>query len=517
MTRILKWLLLLLVFIAGGYFVAEWRMKIEVQEFLNQKVPNHIDFSYAALQINLLKGHLRFQDIEVFSRGRQTSSCEILVNAKQLSIDGFSYRKLFFDKSIYLKKLSLSKPQLNFKTCPKDTANSVSATKPINLLKPIFIEELVFDSGAVAIWNAAEEIELLSVKSIDLSFKDITTDPKIINKYVPFEFSDYTIGIHGLKAPLGEFEQLKMGSMVLDTSGIELKNVALATLLSKTKLSKKIKVERDHVNLVIPTIFIKEHAYTMENDTLNVLYNSLTLSEPKLELYRDKALPNNLERRPLYSEMLRKLPFKIAIDSVSIEEATVRYEEEAPNISEAGILTFEHLNAKITNLSNRVTSTANLKTTITAELMGAGLFELDWEFDVQDKKDAFKISGALSNLNTALLNDFLVPNLGAKAHGEIDQLYFTISGDQYVATGDIKMRYEDFKFQVLNKDRSHVKKVLSFIGNLFVNDGSKADEHGYRYGDIATERPKNKSFFNYLWVNLEDGLLDVLTGNGKKE
>lgn len=517
MTRILKWLLLLFIFVIGGYIFAEWRMKIEVKEFLDQKVPNHIDFSFGALEINLLKGHLRFEDIKVVSLGRQTSSCEIIVNAEQLAVDGFSYLKFFFDKSIYLKKLTLSTPLLNFKTCPKDTANNVSAAKPINLLKPIFIEELVLDSGAVEIWNTEKEIELLSIKSINLSIYDIATGPKIINDYIPFEFSDYGITISELRAPLGKFEVLKMGSMVLDIHKIDLKNVSLATSLSKAALSKNIRVERDHVNLIVPSISVKEHRYAIKNDTLTIFYNSLILNEPKLELYRDKAVADNLERIPLYSELLRKLPFKIAIDSVFIEEATVRYEEEAPNNIEAGKLTFEHLNANISNLCNLSTTTENLKTNLSAELMGAGFFELNWEFNVQDKNDAFTISGELSNLNTALLNDFLVPNLRAKAQGTIDQLYFTISGDEYGATGDIKMRYEDFKFQVLNKDRSHVKKIISFIGNLFVSDGSRADEDGYRHGTITTERPMNKSFFNYLWVNLEDGLLDVLTSDGKKE
>lgn len=517
MTHILKWLLLLCLFIIGGYIFAEWRIKIEVEEFLEQKVPNHIDFSYGALEINLLQGHLRFEAIKVVSLGKQTSTCEIMVTAKELAIDGLSYWKIIFDKSIYLKKLILSAPQLNFKTCPKETANNVSVAKPINLLKPIYIEELVFDSGAVKIWSTEKEIELLSVKSINLSITGIATGPKIINDYIPFEFSDYDITIRYLKAPLGDFERLEMGSMVFDTHKIALKDVSLATSLSKAELSKKIRVERDHVNLNVPAILVKEHVYAIENDTLNVFYNSLSLSEPKLEMYRDKALADNLARSPLYSEMLRKLPFKIAIDSVFIEEATVRYEEDATNTIEAGKLTFEHFNAKISNLSNLITTTENLKANISAELMGAGFFELDWEFNVQDKKDAFTISGELSNLNTALLNDFLVPNLGAKAEGKIDQLYFTISGDEYVAAGDIKMRYEDFKFQVLNKDRSHVKKIISFIGNLFVNDGSRADEDGYRHGAIAKERPMNKSFFHYLWVNLEDGLLDVLTGDGKKE
>ena len=97
-------------------------------------------------------------------------------------------------------------------------------------------------------------------------------------------------------------------------------------------------------------------------------------------------------------------------------------------------------------------------------------------------------------------------------------MYFTISGDEHVANGDVKMRYNDFKFKVLEKNGLKINKVLTFIGNLFIDDGSKTDENGYRYGDIENvKRNQNKSFFNYLWISLQEGLLHLLSGNGKKK
>ena len=518
MTRFLKWFLAIIVFVIGGYMVAEWQMKKEIIEFLNRKVPNHIDFSYENLDINLLRGNIEFEKIEVLSSGRQTSSCEIVVDADKLSIGGFSYWKIFFEKSIHLKTLTLSKPHLNFKSCPKNKSdNNATKANPINLLKKIFIEELIFDSGMVEILNSNGDVELLSVASIDLKLKNVFTDPKTITEYVPFRFEEYGITISDLKAPLGEFESVQMGTMQLDNSTISVKDVILNTIVSKSELSREITYQRDHIDLNIPEILVNDHHYLMRNDSLQVNFKSLALNLPRLEIYRDKSRLEDFKRKPLYAEMLRELPFKVNIDSLLIHQATVFYEEDIPNKVKAGILSFENLNASIGNFSNIDANKENLKIKINADLMGAGSINLNWEFNVQDPKNMFLISGGLSNFKTENLNDFLIPNLRTKTTGTIQQLYFTISGDDNVATGDIKMRYEDFKFQVLNKERSSVKKVLSFIGNLFISDGSKADEDGYRYGDISSERNKNKSFFNYLWISLEDGLLNVLTGNGKKD
>ncbi|WP_157486394.1 hypothetical protein [Maribacter forsetii] len=518
MSKLFKWLIVVFIFCVGGYMLAEWKMKREVISFLERKVPDHIDFSYDKLTINLIKGNIAFYDVTVVSLGRQTSSCEIKVNADQLSIKGFSYWKILFEKSIFIKTLTLSKPHLNFKTCPKDSDNVIAnKSNPIKLLKEIFVEELIFEDGIVEIWDSEEEVELIAVESIGLHLNNVATDPEVITKYVPFTFSKYNIEFLNFTAPLGKYEKLHLESMVMNNSTIDITNISLSTIYSKSELSKEITYQRDHVDLKVPTITVKNHTYLASNDSLQVHFKHLILSEPNLEMYRDKSRLEDFRKKPLYGELLQKLPFKVAIDSVFIEKGTIIYEEDMPNNTKAGALHFNDLDVSISNLSNMIAVKDPVKIQLDANLMGTGKFHLDWQFNVHDPRNSFLISGRLSNLKTERLNEFLVPNLRTQTTGTIDQLYFTISGDEYTSTGEIKMSYEDFKFQVLNKERIAVKKVLSFIGNLFVNDGSKADAEGYRYGDISVERTKHKSFFNYLWINLQDGLLSVLTGNGKKE
>lgn len=518
MNKFLKWSIALGFIVIGGYLFAQWQMKLQVIDFLHRKVPSHINFDYDNLKINLLKGNIQFNDIEVVSQGKQTSSCEIMVSAQQLSINGFSYWSLFLENSIQVKSLLLSKPHLKFKTCPNENDDQeTNKTNPIKLLKEIAIGEVLFESGKVSIFNSKEDQELLSIAVIDLSLKDMTTNAKLIKAYVPFTFTDYNISLNELNAPLGKFERLQLAEMKLDNENIMIHDLSLQTIPSKKELSQKIKYQRDHIDLRIPIIEIAEHTYMRQNDTLQLNFDSMSLNGPNLEVYRDKSKLQDFTRRPLYGEMLRQLPFKINIHATHINKGTIVYEENIPNKVKAGALSFEHLNASINNLSNLKSNREHVDINIESDLMGAGKFELNWKFHVNDEKNRFLISGGLSNFKTEKLNEFLTPNLRTQTTGTIDQMYFTISGDDYTASGDIKMNYEDFKFQVLDKERKGVKKILSFIGNLFVNDGSKADEDGFRHGTISVERVQHKSFFNYLWVNLQDGLLDVLTGNGKKD
>ncbi|ASV30766.1 DUF748 domain-containing protein [Maribacter cobaltidurans] len=515
--RIITWALGVTIFSLGLYFLAQWQMKKAVVEFLERKVPNHIQYSFDQIDINLVNGDLKFGNTNVNSTGRQTSSCEIIIQTDEILVKGFSYWRFFSKNQIHARKIELVRPSLNFKTCPKDTTNISQANKPINLLKPISVDKIVFRKGKVEIADSSGDENLLKVETIDFSMKDVSTDATQIKEYIPFKFEDYDLSFSNVSGPSGEYEEFFIGNYSMDSTSIEILDFKFNTKYSKQELSEKIRYERDHLDLKIPSIRINRHNLDVVDETLFLNFDTIDVQEPKFDVYRDKELLENQTRRPLYAELIRRLPVKLRIAKVAIHEGYLAYEENAPNNARPGILTFEDLGVTVTNFSNMQENTDMVNIKINSAFMGSGMFTLDWKFNVFDQKDEFIVSGGLSNLETSNLNDFLIPNARLRAEGTIDQMYFTISGGEYTAQGDIKMNYEDFKLQLLDKERDHVKKIISFLGNLFINDGSRADEDGYRYGTIEVERNRNKSFFNYLWIGLEDGLIDVITGSGKKK
>lgn len=515
--KLIVWFLGSLFVLIGLYFVAEWQMRKAITEFLDRKVPNHIQYSYDQLEISLLNGDLDFENLVVNNVGRQTSSCEISLKSENIGISGLSYWKFFLNDEIHVKEIHLSQPNLNFKTCPKDTTNRSKTNNPINLLKSISVNEILLEKGHVEIWDSQGTDRLLKVETIDFSMKDVLTDSIQIKEYVPIKFEAYLLTFGQISGPSGEYEEFEIGSYQMDNHSIEILDLTFNTKYSRKELSEKIRYERDHITLKIPEIKIEKHDLNVIDEVLQLEFDTIAVREPYFDIYRDKSLLDNNTRRPLYAELIRNLPLKLQIGDITISNGFLSYEENAPNNARPGILTFEELGVDIGNFSNMQTEGEEVDIKIKSKFMGNGGLELDWQFNVFDSKETFIISGGLSNLKTSSLNDFLVPNARLRAEGTIDQMYFTMSGGDYTAQGDIKMNYEDFKLQLLNKDRDHVKKIISFLGNLFINDGSRADEDGYRYGAIAVERNRNKSFFNYLWVGLEDGLIDVLTGSGKKK
>jgi len=58
----------------------------------------------------------------------------------------------------------------------------------------------------------------------------------------------------------------------------------------------------------------------------------------------------------------------------------------------------------------------------------------------------------------------------------------------------------------------------SYFGKrAFAKKSSKADGDGFRHGEFKVKRRTDKSFFNYLWLNVKNGLVDTMTGKDKKQ
>ena len=228
-------------------------------------------------------------------------------------------------------------------------------------------------------------------------------------------------------------------------------------------------------------------------------------------------VPDDMRYKPLYSKTLRDLPIDLSIQKTNIAESRISLEHLIENGVEHGKIFFADINASIEKLAN--TYPPGEKTEVNAKslFMGESPVHLKWTFDIHSKSDIFLIAGSVQNFNPSTIDSFLRSGLKIEANGHIDQIYFTATGNNATAKGDMVMKYRDFKFTVLQKDREETNKFLTAIGNLFVNNGSKADEEGFRHGRIEVDRNTNKSFFNYLWISVRSGMVSTLTGSGTKD
>lgn len=476
-----------------------------------------MDLSYRSIKTNILSGKVILQDLVLNVSNRDTVLDHTFLKAQGLEINGLDYVQLYFNKTIYLETLTLKEP--NFRYYPFNHVPKTEHPKKgiSGFSKTIFVQKLRVDDGNFYLFQQGKESIKMAIESFNLQLLEGQTDSELITERIPFSFKDYRLEAHKIFVNMGVFETLNTSKVIISPKYSQINNIILATKYSKEELTSHLSVERDHVDLTIPKSEITELNFGFKSDRFFITAFEGRLYSPNLEIFRDKRLPDDLREKPLYSELLRELPMGINITDLSIKDGYVAYEEKIEDTGQAGKLYFEQLVARINQIDN--THESEKKTTIkaAAKIMGDGKLDLTWGFHIQNPADTFTVSGSVMDLDSEKLSTFLKPNLRVKAKGTIDAMYFNFWGDAKKSQGDMKMRYHNFRFEVLDRDRLKINKFLTFIGNIFVNDGSKADEHGFRFGEIETERDGNKSFFNYLWQNMESGILDTLTGDGKKD
>jgi len=505
---------LFLIVIIGGLFFLQNKFKAEVILAVATKLPENIKLEYAKIHANVFTGTVELDSLlaKVFSEDKNLMTT---LEAKHFKVEGFSVWQFLWNESIAINTIVFTQPQLEYFSYSEKQRAQKDTTAKTSFNKEITIDNVLVVNGALQVKDVDADQIVTSVDTIDFNVSGLQLNAETLEQKIPFNYQDYHLTTNQLFTNLSAYEFLRIDNLSLENKVLQLKNIFIETKFSKETLSSKIKVERDHVNLHIPEIVINKLDFGFHKNVFFVTADSGNIEQPNLSIYRDKRVAEDMRIKNMYSKMLRDLPIDLSIHNLDVNNGNVAYAERVDATTRAGAIFFKAVNANITNLGNGYKKGEETKIAVYSNFMGKAPMHLNIDFDVSNKQDAFLASGAFENFDAKIVNNFFETNLNAKSEGEIEQIYFTFSGNTASAKGDLKMKYEAFKFEILN-DKNKVNTFLTTIGNVFVNDGSKTDKDGFRHGEIAVDRNTTKSFFNYLWINVQSGLISTLTGTGSK-
>tara|TARA_R110002096_G_scaffold235306_1_gene425499 strand:+ start:119 stop:1675 length:1557 start_codon:yes stop_codon:yes gene_type:complete len=494
-----------------GYTITHFYVKHKIEQLLATNLISTAQIGYSNMRINLLTSSFALDDIHITPK--DSLALKTGLSIRKFQVEGVHYIKLISNGNIEVEQVLLDRVNVDyFKTdsVQKDVKPADSKFKQSILIKNFEIKNSKFRS-----FDAKTDSLQFYFQNVAATLANCKIDSTTIKGKIPFSFSSFNFSTGKVYASLNAYEAIHIASITSNPDHHTLiTEFSLKSKYDKNKLQRRLHKERDYINLKIPRIEFKQLDFGARNDKFYVEMASGSLKNLNLEMYRNKLLPDDLTIGAMFNKTLQELPIAILVPILKVENGNIKYSELVETSTNLGEILFSEVNSVIENISTTNDKEIVFKTK--AKLMGVAPIELQWSFYTEDERNLFKATGVIKNFNTQNVNGFLKSNLRAKVEGSINELYFTISGDEFSSSGDMKMKYQDFGFVVLHKDRLGVNKVLTTIGNIFTNDGSKTDEYGYRYGEISVERDPTKSFFNYLWINVKDGILDTFMGNGKK-
>ncbi len=477
----------------------------KVNTLLDEKVPESLNFTYGDVSTNVLLGKVNLTEVST-NNPHQNIDFE----AQSVTISGLQFLPLLQNGEMAIDDITLESPKIVHRQTEKDTTSKKDNNPPS---KKYSIGNLSIQNGSYTMLNHTLD-SVVNLVHIDFTLSEIHFDKETAKENIPFTYGAYQLYAKKGYYNLSPLEFIEFQEMELDPVNGKIHQLALQSKYGKVALSKRLAVEHDHYNLTIDNIFLKDWDFGIQNDLPYFHLEKIQLQEPVFHVYRDKLVPDDTSHQKLYNQALRDLPLDLKIDSIDIKKGLITYQERLEPDVEPEKLRFTEIEGTVHNLHSRGSGMVTID--INAQLMGNGPFSLDWSFDPRSKSNDFLVAGTLKEFKTENISPFLKTNLNAEVKGTVEQMYFTISGNELESQGDMKMKYDSFEFTVLKKDRLGVNKLLTTVVNLFTKDGNNTDKDGFRHGNFNVARKQDKSFFNYLWINLQQGLVDTMTGRGKK-
>ncbi|MDR0195457.1 MAG: hypothetical protein LBI73_10070 [Myroides sp.] len=403
-----------------------------------------------------------------------------------------------------INKLLIDSPTITL------TPNQVKK-KPSNktklLIDRIKLDTLLVNKGAFAIHQRKGDKHTLNIADVNATILNIEINDKTSLNKIPFSYDKTKFTTGAIKYDTQKYYDITADNLSIDNKDLKLTNFVMKPKYSRKKTVSMFRYADDIFTLNAKEITLKD--YKWDFDKAGVLLfktELLNINQLDANIFRDKSPTFNMSIKPMFSKKLRDIPFGLQVNTVAIKNSKLVYEETDKNAVAPGKIMFHNFNATIKNVYSGYGQTKVPTTSIAvnARFMNAAPLRVDWTFNVLNRSDQFNIQGKITNFPANSMQPFLQPYVKASTQGSISLVTFNFSGNNRSATGTYGMKYEDLRVTIYKKDGEKKKKFLSAVGNLIIRKNTKDEVKTVNIKTV--DRVQEKSFFNYLWLCIMQGL-----------
>jgi hypothetical protein len=321
----------------------------------------------------------------------------------------------------------------------------------------------------------------------------------------------YTIAVNGI-------------AIDRSTQTASIQKFSVKPRISESEFVRQSKKQGDYYNIDISNIKLSgiDINKLFNESIIDVQQANLNLS---LKVYNDRTLPvNNDSKVGKYpQQLLQKLKIPLYIKQANIANSYISYRERALATKEVGDILFTNVSGTVYNITN---IPGYIKINPVLTMKGSGLFlntgksETEWNLRLDSDKGEFGMTGHVGKMDAAAFNKVSIPLGMTAVKGQINDVKFTMTGNDYNAQGKLTMLYSNLKIEALKMDEKgdsmKAKKLENIVSNALVKDNNPSKGVA-RSADFAYKRDLNKSFFNLVWKSLFDGVGKTVMGKGALE
>ena len=349
-----------------------------------------------------------------------------------------------------------------------------------------------------------------SYTNLNLKAQNLVMNAETAKEAVPFKAGNYSLTVSSFSRRMNEFYSLSTGLLKINPKSLSVNNFAMNPLVTRAQFIRMIPTEKDLYDLTAQQITATGN-WSLTTANKHLFADNVTINRANANIFRSKIPNDDPSRKPMYTELLRRIKFPLVVKNLDVTNSVLEYEEDTKKSEGPGKLTFANFNANVRNLNSAKLKGKSTKIPITVKcsFMNASPMNVRWNMDTAAPNDAFSISGNISDLPAARINAFIEPYLKARATGTIQDLSFNFRGNASGLNGTLNMKHQKLQVALL-KETGEKKKLLSAVVNVFVKSNSGAFPASVVVDNV--KRDPSKSFFNLFWQGIQEGLKKTLIG-----
>jgi len=533
----LKVFLILSVFMLLTAWVINPLLKNLLATQVEKKLVGNFYYGYENLKVDLIKRSVSFENVN-WRFPNDTSVFNQRGFIRRFKIEGISILSLVGGSNVRISDIVFDSLILHKRIDRFSKKNSLPDSKTFDFyslirgqIAGVEVETIRIQNGSATwldpenkkVWGKINKVQLL-VNSFTLDSATTTTN----NGWFSFQ----NILLEGVTGELylpDSLHKIRMAKVKLDyqNNKIIIDSLRVIPLFTKSQMSRVRRFETNRFELTVPRVTIAgiDVKRIMVKNELRV--EKILLEQPRLTAFRDKNPPLDPHHFPSLPQLtLLHAQLNIKIDSVSIRNALIEYEQLSERTQKVGKVSFEKMDAELRNITNdSVGSQHNPHATleVSTQLMGVSKLAVHVVFNLADSNGDHWITGTLGKLDLTALNKVFEPLTAVSIRsGLLDQLNFNVRLNDDVSDGEVTFLYNNLKIDKLNENylQAHDfdNSIKSLIANSFlIKKSNPSGRRDPRTGIVHFNRNKRKAIFDFWLKSVLDGMKFTVLNEDKNK
>lgn len=429
-----------------------------ITEFESQTEQNYsLDFS--DVRIKLLSRSITVDSISV--RPDSTSPHVQHISSTSVSLNGIQWLSLLSQPLPDFASITITEPRVELlerklsSLFENETETDSSSTDSTMQDLDTFHLFIVDGSGVI---SQEDGRELLSIADVDLEVQSIDIN-KLLNGSEVLFMDNVIANFTDLKWSLHDrFYEFTIADFSFDktSESISFTDIDFTPILPKYEFSQARGYQLDRIHLEIPAVQLTG----IKLDSLRAKHaevEKIQVTDAWLEVFRDKQIDRRSGEniKPLLNEIANSIDFSIGIDSILISDATIIYEEHKPPSEESGQISFDDLDAELTNFKTALHpefEEAVLELHVETLFMDSAPLTVDVNYPLYNANERHTVKAKLESLDPKIASDIL-ENVGFVRieDGFVESLDAEFVLNSENSSGEALILYRDLKVSMLNQ------------------------------------------------------------------